>query len=51
MAYWQVTDPDNVWSVTRNNRVDNVLNYAFIFDKAEPLAITFTLVVLSLNLV
>lgn len=30
-AYWQITDPDIVWSCTRDNKVNNRMNYAFMF--------------------
>lgn len=35
VAYWQVSDPDIVWSCTRDNAVNNVMNYAFMFDSAR----------------
>lgn len=33
-AYWQLSDPDIVWQFTRDNKVRNVENYAFILESA-----------------
>lgn len=36
-AYWQRGDPDIIWQVTRNNLVDNAMNYGFLLNEAEEL--------------
>ena len=37
LAYWQVSDPDNVWQVVYSDDYDNVSNPDFIFANAKKL--------------
>lgn len=38
-AFWQITDPDRVWQVNRDNAVSNVENPNFIFLAANSLTL------------
>ena len=37
-AYWQVSDPDRVWSVVRDDNYENVENPDFLFASGLSLA-------------
>jgi len=37
LAYWQVSDPDNVWQLSYSDQFDNVSNPDFIFEGAQKL--------------
>ena len=49
-AYWQVTDPDRVWSITKANSLINVENPDFVFAKGLAIGLSAGFMLSSLNL-